>query len=138
MLKGITGDEGLEPSPFYKETKRLSKQRMKNRFFSYKLGLLIHDLILVLLVFGLVGCRTNFNFNMEENVNQILILFTLSLVVISFFSTFNLYSYHVIFLKRKHVERLAKSFGWSFFTLGTITAIFMLPQFFLTQYSMKV
>ncbi len=134
MAKASTIDEGLEPSPFYEETDTSSKQSMKNRFFSYKFGLVIHDLILVLLAFGLGGRITNFNFNMEGDVSQTVILFVLSLVVISFFPTFNLYNYHLIFLKRKHMASLAKSFGWSLLTLGIITAIFMLPQFSLNYY----
>ena len=127
-------EEGLEPSPFYKETDTPSKQSMKNRFFSYKFGLVIHDLIIVLLVFGLGGRITNFNFNMKGDISQAVILFILFLVIISFFPTFNLYNYHLIFLKRKHMASLIKSFGWSLLTLGIITAIFMLPQFFLNYY----
>jgi len=134
MAKMRIREEGLEPSPFYKETVTPSKQSMKNRFFSYKFGLVIHDLIIVLLVFGLGGSITNFNFNMEGDISQVVILFILSLVVISFFPTFNLYNYHLIFLKRKHMASIVKSFGWSLLTLGIITAIFMLPQFFLNYY----
>jgi len=48
MAKVSIREEGLEPSPFYKETDRPSKQIMKNKFFSYKFWLVIHDLILVL------------------------------------------------------------------------------------------
>lgn len=134
MAKMRIREEGLEPSPFYKETDTPSKQSMKNRFFSYKFGLVIHDLIIVLLVFGLGGWITNFNFNMKGDISQAVILSILSLVVISFFPTFNLYNYHLIFLKRKHMASLVKSFGWSLLTLGIITAIFMLPQFFLNYY----
>ncbi len=134
MAKPRITEESLEPSLFLKETDTPSKQSMKNRFFSYKFSLVVHDLIIVLLVFGLVGRITNFNFNMGLNVSQVLILFILSLVVISFFPTFNLYNYHLIFLKRKHMASLAKSFGWSLLTLGIITAIFMFPQFFLNYY----
>jgi len=134
MAKVSIREEGLEPSPFYKETDRPSKQIMKNKFFSYKFWLVIHDLILVLLAFGLGGWITNFNFNMRGDITQSAILFILSLVVISFFPTFNLYNYHLIFLKRKHMTSLVKSFGWSLLTLGIITAIFMLPQFFLNYY----
>jgi len=129
-----TEEEALKSAQFDKMPDSPSKQSMKNRFFSYKFGLVIHDLILVLLAFGLGGRITNFNFNMEGDVSQILILFILSLVVISFFPTFNLYNYHLIFLKKKHMESLAKSFGWSLLTLGIITAIFMLPQFSLNYY----
>ena len=134
MAKPHIIEESLEPSPFYKETDTPSKQSMKNKFFSYKFGLVIHDLIIVLLVFGLCGWITNFNFNIKGDISQAVILSILSLVVISFFPTFNLYNYHLIFLKRKHMASLAKSFGWSFLTLGIITAIFMFPQFFLSYY----
>lgn len=134
MTKPHTREESLEPSLFFKETDTPSKQSMKNRFFSYKFGLVVHDLIIVLLVFGLGGRITNFNFNMGGDVSQTVILYILSLVVISFFPTFNLYNHHLIFLKRKHMASLAKSFGWSLLTLGIITAVFMFPQFFLNYY----
>ena len=134
MAKVSIREKGLEPPPFYKETDRPSKKIMKNKFFSYKFGLVIHDLIIVLLVFGLGGWITDFNFNMKGDINQSAILFIVSLVVISFFPTFNLYNYHLIFLKRKHMTGLVKSFGWSLLTLGIITAIFMSPQFFLNYY----
>ena len=77
MAKVRIREEGLEPSPFYKETDTPSKQSMKNRFFSYKFGLVIHDLIIVLLVFGLGGQITNFNFNMKGDISQAVILFIL-------------------------------------------------------------
>jgi exopolysaccharide biosynthesis polyprenyl glycosylphosphotransferase len=138
MAKPRITKESLEPSLFFKETATPSKQSIKNRFFSYKFGLVLHDLILAFLVFGLGGRITNFNFYMEGDVSQVVILFILSLVVISFFPTFNLYNYHLIFLKRKHMASLAKSFGWSLLTLGIITAIFILPQFFLNDYLIAI
>jgi undecaprenyl-phosphate galactose phosphotransferase len=127
-------DEILEMPPFYKENDNPFKKHRGTKSFSYKFGLTIHDVILVLLAFGLGGWLTNFNFIMEGDISPAVILFILSLVVISFFPTFNLYSYHFIFLKRKHMASLAKSFGWSFLALGIITTIFMVPQFFLNNY----
>jgi len=138
MARVSTGDETPKPTPFYKVSDTPSKKNMRNRFFSYKFGLVIHDLAIVLLAFGLGGLITDFRFFIEGGLSQALILCVLSLVVISFFPTFNLYSYHLIFLKKKHMASIAKSFGWSLFTLGTTTAIFMWVQNFSNSYFIAI
>ena len=123
-----TEEEALKSAQFDKAYYSPSKKIMRNRFFSYKFGLAIHDLIIVLLAFGLGGLITDFSFYMEGDFSQAIILCILSLVVISFFPTFDLYSYHLIFLKKKHMANIGKSLGWGLFTLGIITAIFMWVQ----------
>ena len=130
ILKANVADDTLGSSPFFKEMDTASMQKTKNRFFPYKFALFFHDLIIVFFVFGFSDWMINFEHGIDRNLYHIITLFIFSLVAISFFPTFNLYNYHVIFLKRKHLTGLAKSFGWSLLTLGIITAIFMLPHLF--------
>lgn len=138
MVKEKTVNECSTSMPFFKRMNAASRQARKNRFFPYKSALFIHDLVIVILAFILSGSVTNFNFNVEGYVHQVLILLILPLVVISFFPIFNLYNYHIIFLKRKHLASLAKSFLWSLFTFGMITTIFMVPQLFLNYYLIAI
>ena len=109
MTNMRTEEEALKSAQFDKAYYSPSKKIMRNRFFSYKFGLAIHDLIIVLLAFGLGGLITDFSFYMEGDFSQAIILCILSLVVISFFPTFNLYNYHLIFLKKKHMANIGKS-----------------------------
>ena len=138
MVRVSTEDEDLELPPFYKVTDTSLKKKMRNRFFSYKFGLVIHDLIIVLLAFGLVGLIIDFSFYMKGDLSQAVILCILSLVVLAFYPTFNLYNYHLIFLKKKHMASLVKSFGWSLLTLGIITAILIWPLFLSKYYLISI
>jgi undecaprenyl-phosphate galactose phosphotransferase len=51
-------------------------------------------------------------------------LIILGIITVSFFPTFSLYSYHVIFTKKQHINSLIKSFFWSALTLGIVLVLF--------------
>ncbi len=133
-----TEEEALKLAQFDKVPDSPSKKIMRNRFFYYKLGLAIHDFIIVFLTFGLGGLIIDSSSYIDGNLSQAPILCILTLIVLSFFPTFNLYNYHLIFLKNKHMASLVKSFGWSLLTLGVITAIFMWPQLFSNYYLLAI
>ena len=122
------GDEALELQPLYKVIDTTSKKIGRNKFLLYKFWLAVNDFIIVLLAFGLSGLIIGSGFFMRENFSLTAALCILSLVVLAFFPTFNLYNYHQIFLKKKHLANLVKSFGWSLVTLGIITFIYICPQ----------
>ena len=103
-------ESALELSPFYKVTDISSKRDTRNRIFSYKFGLVVLDLIMVQLSFGLGGLVVDSSFYLRGNLNQAVLLFVLSLVVLAFFPAFDLYSYHVIFLRKNHLANQIKSF----------------------------
>jgi undecaprenyl-phosphate galactose phosphotransferase len=131
-------ESALQLSPFYKVTDTSSKRDSRNRFFSYRFGLVIFDLIMVQLAFGLGGLAVDSSFYLRGNLNQPLLLFVLSLVVLAFFPAFDLYSYHVIFLRKKHLANQIKSFGWSLLTFGIVTSILIWPQLFTSYYSISI
>jgi len=58
------------------------------------------------------------------------ILLVLSLIMIAFFPTYHLYSYHLVFLQKKHLVNLLKAFGSSLFTFGIIVFPFAAPDLF--------
>jgi len=138
MVRVSTENENLELPPFYKVTDTSLEKKMRNKFFSYKFGLVIHDLIIVLLAFGLIGLIIDFSFYIKGDLGQAVIFCILSLVVLAFYPTFNLYNYHLIFLKKKHMASLVKSFGWSLLTLGIITAFFIWPQILSNYYLISI
>ena len=127
-------EEALKPLPVFQVSDAPSKKNKRNRFFSYKFALFAHDIIIVLFAFGLGGLTIDSSFYLEENFSKIAILCFLPLLVLVFLPTFNLYSYHQIFLKKKHLTSLIKSFGWSLLTLGVVASIYMWPQFFTNYY----
>ena len=131
-------ESALQLSPFYKVTDKPSKRDTRNRFFSYKFGLVVLDLIMVQLAFGLGGLAVDSSFYLRGNLNQVLLLCVLSLVVLAFFPAFDLYSYHVIFLRKKHLANQIKSFGWSLLTFGMVSSILIWPQLFTSYYSISI
>jgi undecaprenyl-phosphate galactose phosphotransferase len=131
-------ESALELSPFYKVTDTSSKRDTRNRIFSYKFGLVVLDLIMVQLSFGLGGLVVDSSFYLRGNLNQAVLLFVLSLVVLAFFPAFDLYSYHVIFLRKNHLANQIKSFGWSLLTFGIVTSILIWPQLFSSYYSITI
>ena len=140
-MTAMGSEEGALPlSPFYKmsDTSSKTKRDPRNRFFSYKFGMVVLDLIMVQLAFGLGGLAVDSSFYLRGNVNQALLLCVLSLVVLAFFPAFDLYSYHVIFLRKKHLANQIKSFGWSLLTFGIVTSILIWPQIFTSYYSIAV
>lgn len=138
MERVSAGDEASEPSPFYKVSDTPSKKNMKRIFFSYKFWLIIHDLIIVFIGFGLGALIIDSSFFMGGDLIKAVILCILSLVVLSFFSTFNLYNYHLIFLKKKHMANIGKSFAWGLFTYGIITSIYVWPQSLSNYYLISI
>ena len=131
-------NESPELLPFNEITDTGSKKNMRRSIFSYKFGLIIHDLIIVFIGFGLGALIIDPSFFMEGDLIKAVILCILSLVVVSFFSTFNLYNYHLIFLKKKHMANIVKSFAWGLLTYGIITSIYVWPQSLSNYYLISI
>jgi undecaprenyl-phosphate galactose phosphotransferase len=132
-------DESLKLSPFFQAIDMpLIKKKKRNRFFSYKFALFAHDIIIVLLAIGLGGLIVDSSFYLEGNLSQNVILFSLAFIILVLLPTFNLYSYHLIFLKKKHLKSLIKSFSCSFLALGFLAFIYIWPQFYTNYYYLSL
>lgn len=104
------------------------RKRLKSRFFSYKFALFLHDIAIVIFAFGLGVYLVDSDYFLKGYLAQKTIFFLLAPAALVFFPTFNLYSYHVIFLKKNHLVNMAKSFGWSLLTIGAMISIYKWPD----------
>jgi len=134
MARSHSGEELLGFTPFLKGSDALLDKMGKARFPSYQAALFAHDCIAVMVAFGFsvwISGLTSFLF---ENSIHSVSLFILVLLVIAFFPTYNLYSYHFIFSSKNHLVNLIKSFCWSFLTLGIIVFLYTYPYLLKGRY----
>jgi len=94
----------------------------------YKLVLFLNDFILTLLGLVLGLWLTGMDFSSLLNMIQSFVILTISFVAISFFSTFNLYNYHFVFLFKNHLKNIIKAAFWGFLTIGLILIIYASPD----------
>ena len=101
MASAQCGDEALEFAPILRDVEK----KKVNAFSPYKPALFAHDIILAGLTFGFGSWITGLGFFEKESLSYSVVLLALSLVVVAFFSSYNLYNYHLIFLKKKHLTK---------------------------------
>ena len=99
------------------------KRRRSSRS-GYKIALLAGDFVAAVGGFFLGVWVTGQNISPGQDFGTVLGLLVLSLTAIAFFQTYSLYSYHLLFTRKKHLASLAKSFCWSIITLSTILFLF--------------
>jgi len=134
MARSHSGEELLGFTPFLKGSDALSGKIGKARFPSYQAALFAHDCIAVMLAFGFsVWISGLISFLFENSIHSVS-LFILVLLVIAFFPTYNLYSYHFIFSSKNHLVNLIKSFCWSLLTLGIIVFLYTYPYLLTGRY----
>ena len=134
MARSHSGEELLRFTPFLKGSDALSDKIGKARFPSYQAALFAHDFIAVVLAFGFSVWISGLSSFLLENSIQSVSLFILSLLVIAFFPTYNLYSYHFIFSSKNHLVNLIKSFCWGLLTLSIIVFLYTYPYLLTGRY----
>ncbi len=106
----------------------------KIRFFPvspYKFTLFVLDLFISFVAFLLgVGITIGSDALSGASGRHFMALFVFSSICMCFFSTYNLYSYHLIFSKRNHFINLFKSFFWSLLTFCMIAFLYVWPYLF--------
>jgi len=128
MVKHHSGEDVLEFTPFLKGSDALTKKIGRNRISPYKVGLCVHDIIAALLAFGLSAWITGLSTSSGVNLVHWLSFAVLPLIAISFFQTYNLYNYHLIFFSKNHLINLVKAFGWSLLSLSIIAFLLAYPD----------
>jgi len=127
MARSHSGAELLRFTPFLKGSDALTKKTGRARFPSYQIALLVHDFIAAMLAFVCGVWISGLSPFLFANSNQSITIFILALLIIAFFPTYNLYSYHFIFSSKKHLVNLIKSFCWSLLTLGIVVFLYTYP-----------
>lgn len=96
----------------------------------YSVALLVCDIAVTIGAFLLGLWLTGWNVFPHGDIEAILGLVILSLASISFFQTYQLYSYHFLFSRKEHLRNIAKSFCWSSFTIIIIILFLGSPDLF--------
>jgi len=130
-MDGTPGSEDiLHFEPVLKGSDAVRARARGKALSAYQLCLVVFDIIVCLIAFG-VGARvTGLVWLIEGRPAEIASLLLLSLVLVVFFPTYYLYSYHHIFLFKKHLVNLFKSFCWSVLTLVMIFTLYTYPELF--------
>ena len=128
MVEQRSGEDVLEFTPFLKRSEALTKKMGRNRISPYKVGLCVHDIIAALLAFGLSAWITGLSTSSGVNLAHWLSFAVLPLIAISFFQTYNLYNYHLIFFSKNHLVNLIKAFVWSLLSLSINAFLLAYPD----------
>ena len=123
-------EEALKFTPFLKGSDATVKKVGRNQISPYKVALVVQDVLVICLAFGLGAFINGHNFFVWEDPAQFGSFFILSLMIIAFFGSYNLYDYHLIFSGKEHLIGLGKSFAWSLLSLGIVVFIFTWSGFF--------
>lgn len=130
MPNAQSSDETMKLTPFFKKSDVVSPRIKIGSFSFHKSALIANDLIAAGLTFGLGSWISGSGFFWKENLSYSVISLVLSFVVVAFFSSYNLYNYHLIFLKKNHLTSLLKSFFWSLITFTVIALLYARPYLF--------
>ena len=103
-----------------RKAKKSSMQVAFNRSTGFKLALFFNDLILAVSGFCLGLWITGWNVVVFEDFFKITAFLILALPVVAFFQPFHLYDFHLLFLIKKHVKNLLKSFLSSALTIAIV------------------
>jgi len=131
-----SNENTLEFALSKKKTRVTPWEWLMNSVSFYKAILFLIDFIMAALglVFGL--WINGMDVSLAGNMIQTIVILPVSFVVISLFSTFNLYNYHFIFLFKNHLTNTIKAIFWGFLTIGLISSIYTRPDLLHENYQM--
>ena len=101
---------------------------------SFKIALFLNDVILTVIGFCLGLWITGWHAVVFDSFSKIMAFLILGLPVIAFFQPFHLYDYHLLFLMKKHLGSLLKSFCSGAFTLGIVLFVLSYAGFLRENY----
>jgi exopolysaccharide biosynthesis polyprenyl glycosylphosphotransferase len=123
------GEQVLEFAPLLKGSDALTRGVRRSRVSPYKLALLAHDVLAAFVAFAFSAWITGLNSAVQISAIHVFSFALLPLIAISFFQTYSLYNYHLIFFSKNHVLNLIKSLAWGLLTLGIVAFVFQYPDF---------
>ncbi len=94
-------------------------------------GLLLHDFVALNAAFWFALWLDDFFVGGldPQKIHSVFFLLVSSALLIAFFSSHQLYSYHVIFLPKKHIATLVRSLVWGLCTVGLVFVFCRWPAF---------
>lgn len=123
-------EETLKFTPFMDENHPAARKLKRYKVSPYKSTLLANDFVALGFGFVFGMWLSGMNLNVLGEARQAGIALLLSLVLIGFFPTYKLYSYHVIFSIREHLGNLCRAVGWASLSIAIVPARYWWPQFF--------
>jgi exopolysaccharide biosynthesis polyprenyl glycosylphosphotransferase len=129
MFRQHGGEQALEFTPFLKGRDALTRVMGRTRVSPYKLGLLVSDVLAAFVAFAFGAWVVGLNSVLKTSAIHVFSFALLPLIAISFFQTYNLYNYHLIFFSRNHVLNLIKSLAWGLLTLSIVAFVLLYPHF---------
>jgi exopolysaccharide biosynthesis polyprenyl glycosylphosphotransferase len=127
MGEQISAGDVLKFLPVEEQHKSFGGKWPRKQFWPYQWGLAINEILMILASLWLYGRIYRLAFIRTGGFPMCLVLFVFSLLMLSFAPAYQLYSYHLIFSKRKHRAAFLKAFGWSFVVLVVILVQHLLP-----------
>jgi len=122
--------EGLPFTPVLKASDAVGARAPRTAVSVYQTALAAADLLLSLFAFWVAAQITGLVWLLEGKPAEYVCLFAASLVLISFFPTYHLYSYRYIFIPKAHLVYLFKALCWSVLTFVMILTLFTHPELF--------
>lgn len=127
----MNSDGGTMDFSLFHYEKLKGRYQIKQRYYApYKLVLLLTDVLLICAAYGLAAWINGYHFNLDDRMAQSVHLFVFTVITGAYFLSYNLYSYHLIYSKKRHFKNLAVALSWSLATIGLIFGIYLWPQVF--------
>lgn len=127
MSEQYSAEDSLKFLPVEEMAPKQTKRWPKKKFWPYQLGLVVNDIFWVFLSLWLLNSIIGLPFPEVNTLVTFSSATTICLIILSFVPTFQLYSYHFIFSKKKHRSGFIKAFAWSLAVLTIILGQYVLP-----------
>ncbi len=128
MPRARTGEEFLEQGLFHPAKGNIANSLQRRFYTPYKVVLFTTDIFLMGCAFLFAAIVSGYSLNPAEGQGHPLTLLVICLLTGSFFLTYRLYSYHLIFSKAMHIKNLCIALGWGALTILLIFMIYSWPQ----------
>ena len=109
-----------------KEAEQNLPRAKKPGVIPYQSMLVLHD-VLVAICAGIIGAWLSGDAFSPAGLLQQSLLLGLCMIPVAYFSSFRLYSYHLIYSPRYHLLNMCKAFVLSLLTLGIVLAVYASP-----------
>ena len=125
MYQADTSADVIDPAEGLKLEFFSSPKIRQSSGSTYKVALALHDLLVVLLVFGLIFRLKPLWFAAGGGVIQVAVTCGVCLLAAAFYPTQNLYNYHLIHSRTYHLLGQMKAAGLSLLTLAMIAGLYV-------------